>query len=161
MYVFQSARPKSIQSHFVWSRRNAWTKVSISLGGHFFYSTQNGLEYTLGGHFGIRFLCSLFSHLSGIYIGIDVELTFHFRFEIKNWYFVDRKRRFRKCSETLTSIDEIATSTLCDVLLCYFRRSPSIKFWNNLKLHDRRWSTKYQFLISKRKWNVSSTSIPI
>ena len=36
--------PKSIPSHIVWSRRNARTEVSVSLGGHFFYSTENGLE---------------------------------------------------------------------------------------------------------------------
>ena len=39
--------PKSVPSQFVWSRRNAGTKVSVSLGGHFFYSTQNDLEQTL------------------------------------------------------------------------------------------------------------------
>ena len=53
--------PKCVPSQFVWSRRNAWTKVSVRLGGHFFYSTQNGLEQTLGRHFGIHFLCCLFS----------------------------------------------------------------------------------------------------
>ena len=42
--------------------------------------------------------------LSGIYIGIDVELTFQFRFEIKKGYYVDR-RNCLFCSDTLTSID--------------------------------------------------------
>ena len=39
--------PKSVPSHFVWSRRNARTKVHVGLGGHFLYSTQIGLELTL------------------------------------------------------------------------------------------------------------------
>ena len=53
--------PKSVPSQFVWSRSNATTKVFVSLGGHFFYSTQNDVEQTFGRHFGIHFLCSLFS----------------------------------------------------------------------------------------------------
>ena len=34
--------------------------MSLRLGGHFFYSTQNGLEQTLGVCFGIHFLCAVY-----------------------------------------------------------------------------------------------------
>ena len=39
--------PKSVPKNFVWSIRNARIKVSVSLSGHFFYSTQNDLKQAL------------------------------------------------------------------------------------------------------------------